>query len=216
MIIVFSASAVPPVKWAENGIPLRQGHHIEWQRAGAMDVNGNTCFTWSDTRLGDRDVYAQLYDINGEPQWTANGLLINNEAIRQEDPDICADGWGNFIISWVDFRDDSLGDVWAQKVDLQGNLLWAAEGVPLSRVLDFEQLTLHTIADGLGGAVVLWHHAPQAGGIGDLWAQHIQSNGTVDPNWPENGLIVTDAEGDQGGPGNQSVDTDGAGGIIVA
>ena len=64
--------------------------------------------------------------------------------------------------------------------------------------------------------MVLWHHAPQAGGIGDLWAQHIQSNGTVDPNWPENGLIVTDAEGDQGGPGNQSVDTDGAGGIIVA
>jgi len=216
MIIISSAAASVPAKWNDNGIPLRQGHHIEWQRAAAMDENGYTCIVWSDTRIGDRDVWAQLYDINGQPQWTDNGMIISAEAIRQEDPDICADGFGNFIITWVDFRDDSLGDVWAQKVDLQGNLLWASGGVPLSRVLNYEQLTLHTIADEMGGAMVLWHHAPQAAGIGDLWAQHVLSDGTIDPNWPADGKFVAKDDGDQGGPGQQTVDTDGDGGIIVA
>ena len=208
-------NAEVPFKWDGDAIAIRQGFHIEWQRAGAMDENGNVCYAWSDTRNGDRDVFAQKYDINGNAIWQENGVIVSAATIRQEDPDLIADGFGGFLISWVDFRDDSLGDVWAQRLDSDGNSLWDDNGVLLSSVIDFEQKTLHTMPDGEGGAIVLWHQAPVAGSIGDLYAQHVQHDGSLDPTWPVNGLIAAMAFGDQGGPGHQSVDTDGEGGIIV-
>lgn len=208
------AYASAPVVWATDGISLRQGYHIEWQRAGAMDDDGNVCYIWSDCRNGDRDVFAQKLSPTGDVLWTTNGLLVGPGYIRQEDPDVIDDGFGGFLISWVDYRADTAGDVYAQRVTSDGTLLWGEEGTPISCIPDVDQKVLHTMPDGQGGAIIVWHDT-RNGDDGDLYAQHIMADGTIHPNWATNGIPAAKQLGNQGDPG-QSVDTDGQGGAIIA
>ena len=210
-----SAFCEVPVIWQKDGISLRQGHHIEWQRAGTSDQFQNVVYVWSDTRFGDRDVFAQKYDQYGNTQWAEGGAIVCHGPIRQEDPDMCSDLQGGFIITWVDFRDDTSGDVYAQRIDTNGDIMWDSLGVPLCTIPFSEQMTLHTISDEAGGAIVIWHDT-RWGDEGDLYAQHIMADGTVDPIWQVDGNIVAQATGNQGGPGAQTVDADGEGGVIVA
>ena len=48
--------------WQDGGVPVRQGAHIEWSRTGDVGDNGNMILGWSDTRSGNRDIYAQKVD----------------------------------------------------------------------------------------------------------------------------------------------------------
>ncbi|GIS71885.1 MAG: hypothetical protein CM1200mP10_14620 [Candidatus Neomarinimicrobiota bacterium] len=45
--------------WDTNGLPIRQGVHIEWQRTVCPGDPGSMFFVWSDTRYGSRNVFAQ-------------------------------------------------------------------------------------------------------------------------------------------------------------
>ena len=45
--------------WNDNGVPIRQGIHIEWQRTGDNGNESEMIFAWSDTRYGGRDIYAK-------------------------------------------------------------------------------------------------------------------------------------------------------------
>ncbi|MBM3325197.1 MAG: hypothetical protein FJY66_05975, partial [Calditrichaeota bacterium] len=117
-----------PLRWDGKGIMIRQGYHIEWQRAGMRGSNGEILYAWSDTRLGDRDIWVQKLSPTGEVLWQDGGLPLVTYRSRQEDPEI-AEVAGGWIIAWIDFRDDTTGDVWAQKIDMDGNRLWNSTGV---------------------------------------------------------------------------------------
>src|SRR5262249_53144036 len=66
------------------------------------------------------------------------------------------------------------------------------------------------IADGKGGAVIAW--ADARNGNLDVFAQHVDAAGNVDPKWPARGLAVCEAVNDQGASG---IASDGRGGAIV-
>lgn len=217
LVCVSSASAeFAPVLWDTSAVAFRQGYHIEWQRAGAADEAGDICYVWSDTRTMYRDIYAQKFAPNGDMLWQAGGKPVVQAYNRQEDPDICSDGSGGFYITWVDYRADSLGDVYAQRLNSNGDVYsgWPADGIIVSAIMNTEQKSLHTIPDGAGGAMVVWHDLRS--GNGDLYAHHILPNGTLDPAWGTDGNLLAGGTGNQGGAGEQSVDSDGAGGVIAA
>lgn len=203
-----SVSLADPRQWGPPGQPIRQGHHIEWQRAGYVDANGYTLMVWSDTRTGDRDVFAQLVEPDGDfaPGWPVH---VVNFPYRQEDPEpIVTDG--GFIVTWIDFRFDSTGDVFAQKLDYAGNKLWAPEGVVVDthNTSMVNETTMRGATDGAGGAIIAFEDT-RRGDAGDIFAQRILANGTR--GWA-NLLAVTDQPGPQNGI---TADTDGQGGLIV-
>ena len=66
------------------------------------------------------------------------------------------------------------------------------------------------IADGGGGAIVVWQDG--RAGDDDVYAQHVLASGQLDPAWPVEGLAVCTAPGDQSA---LVVVGDGAGGAIV-
>ncbi len=120
--------------WEANGIPIRQGVHIEWQRTVCPGDNGSAIFVWSDTRYGSRNVFAQKVDNSGNFLWGDEGEAVTNLPGRQEDPVVIEDGSGGAFIAWVDYRFDDEGDIFIQHVDNNGSRLMDDEGEALARV----------------------------------------------------------------------------------
>ena len=201
-----------PRQWGPPGIPVRQGHHIEWQRAAYTDANGYTMLVWSDTRTGDRDVYAQLIEPDGDlaPGWPVH---VIEWPYRQEDPEpIVTDG--GFIVTWIDFRFDSTGDVFAQKINYAGELQWNPAGVIVDTNVTsmVNETTMRGATDGSGGAIIAWEDNRNGDGA-DIYAQRIDANGNIPAPWQADvQLGVTNSPGLQSGI---TADTDGRGNLIV-
>ena len=75
--------------------------------------------------LGDAPLHAQ---------WILDGTGICTETNSQFEPAIVGDGEGGTIIVWVDSRTYSVSgrDIYAQRVDSWGRVLWTAGGVPVT------------------------------------------------------------------------------------
>jgi len=102
------------------------------QGLGAVidDGNGGAIVAWTDRRGGAEDIYAQQVDINGTPQWAANGVAICTAIGAQQNPRMVSDGTGGAILAWQDDRNASPNfDIYAQRVSGAGVVQWAANGV---------------------------------------------------------------------------------------
>ncbi len=205
VIGVFS-SLMANVEW-EQSLPIRQGVNIEWFRTAAS-INEGMVYVWSDTRHGERDLYAQLINPSGQKMWGETGLLVDSKTDRQEDPVIISTSDNCVIIAWVDFSDDLDGNIYAQKLNAQGTKLWADGGVPLCTA-NKVQISLNIVPDNNGGAIVVWNDY-RLSSIG-YYAQHINSTGTV--SWQANGIRI----GIEGANvGQNTFWEDGQNGAIIA
>ena len=74
-----------------------------------------------------------------------------------------------------------------------------------------EQNSSAVLADGAGGAFVVWQD--WSSGAANLFLQRMTSTGTVAVGWPANGLALCTAAGDQRAP---ALAADGAGGLFIA
>ena len=203
-ILLFTL-AIAQFDWRDNGLPLRQGVHIEWQR-GADSVDGELIFVWSDTRDGGRDVFIQKIDVDGEKLWGENGATVVAAPGRQEDPIVISDGAGGAYVVWVDYRyeaDD--GDIFGQYVNADGDIMWDATGVPLTIVAG-KQDALNACSDGNGGAFIIWNDQ-SVSQHGHTYGTHLTTL-QADIIAPETGVPILE------GPGSRSsvsIETGGVG-----
>ncbi len=197
------------IQWTEE-VPVRQGVNIEWSRAAVPVDGGNVVYTWSDTRFGDRDLWAQKMDASGNKLWGEEALLVNDEINRQEDPVVIDVGGGNVIIAWVDFRNEDDGDVYAQKLNSNGDLLWNSAGVPLC-LAEKIQISLNIVSDNSGGAYVIWIDS-RNGVASDIYGTHVLSSGNIASGWNADGNPIVDEDGNQN---QHTFWEDGTGGAIM-
>lgn len=61
--------------------------------------------------------------------WTDGGIPVCIYAGSQSNPAIISDGTGGAIITWKDSR--SGNDIYAQRIDGSGAVLWASDGIPV-------------------------------------------------------------------------------------
>ncbi len=209
-IVLSMALRAEPLLWNSEAA-IRQGSNIEWTRAAISTSDNGVVYSWSDTRDGDRDLWVQKVDANGAPLWGANGKKVNGAVDRQEDVVVIDAENGGVILAWVDFRADGNGDIYAQKMDGSGNLLWNNNGVALCSVAG-TQIDLNIANDANGGAYVIWQDSRNSGGS-DLYGVHVLSSGALATGWNANGNALVNAAGDQNG---HTFWEDGAGGAILS
>lgn len=195
--------------WPHNGVPVRQGAHVEWQRTGDANADGTMIFAWSDTRTGDRDVYAQKVDTDGNTQWGETGVRLSNALGRQEDPVLVSDGSGGAFVAWIDYRDDELGDVYVQHVTATGELSWDAGGVPVA-VNAGSQQTANMARGADGYAYVIWYDTHLSMET-DIFGTALDLNGPLtDPETNGFPVIVT-----SGSQTDASIETSGSEAVVV-
>jgi hypothetical protein len=194
--------------WLTDGVVVCNAINNQFYPTIVTDGAGGAIITWQDGRNGPDDVYAQRVNGSGVAQWTANGVVISAAASNQDTPVIASDGAGGAFIAWQDLRSLSTNDVYAQRVNSAGTVLWTTDGVPVCTAPNNQQRIV-IAADGFGGALIAWddNRNPSF----DVYAQRVNPSGTM--AWTLNGVAVSTAASDQQSP---TVISDGAGGAIIA
>ena len=180
----------------------------------ASDEQGGAIMAWRDYRnnsgIFEGDIYAQRIDSKGKLCWQTDGIVVNNQPNGQFRPEIISDGEGGAIIVWAANQGGLYYyNLYAQRIDSLGNLLWTASGVPIavgSATDSFHEI----IPDGNGGAIVVWQRLPSFPGQTDIYAQKVNASGTV--QWTTNGVAICLAAQSQSNP---KLISDGNGGAII-
>ena len=222
-------SVDPPRRWGESdGMAVRQGHHIEWQRTAEDGAPGQVIVSWSDTRYGMRDLFAQKIDASSPSNpavWSMTGtshgdvdaLIVNDDVIRQEDPVLISDAAGGAIVSWIDFRSDPRGDIYVNRLvdgaQGTGEVAWGQNGVVMCTACanGSENMAKSQCVDGAGGSWVAW--TDHRGSTWDLYISHVTAGGSIAATYLPDGLAVVTEVGDQEA---LTMEEDGAGGAFIA
>lgn len=201
------------VQWATDGIPICTAPGAQTSPSLTYNPNGNIIITWADARndaTSAIDIYAQCINSSGIAQWPTNGVMVCDAINNQNLPLLISDGNNGGIIVWEDLRTAANSrDVYAQRINANGSVQWAANGVALSTATD-NQRYCKIISDQNGGAIITWQDDRLGNSSSDIYAQRINSNGFV--QWATNGAPVSTATNIQRNPFMVS---DGNGGAII-
>lgn len=123
-------------QWQLNGIAVcdTSGSQHVATNGILSDGDGGAFVVWGDNRNG-WSIYAQHVDSSGQMLWGRQGKLICTAPGWQFAPRVAHDGEGGFVATWHDTRNDSR-DVYAQRVDKYGNIIWNEAGV---QVVHYDQ-----------------------------------------------------------------------------
>jgi len=150
---------------------------------------------WSDKRNGsDWDLYTQKVDTSGTVAWAADGMPLIAETNDQTDPSVAVPVEGELVVVWRDTRTGE-HDIYAQKIDTDGTLLWNSQGIPVC-VEPGDQFNPECIPDGEGGVLITW--GDERSGTRNIYAQRLNSSGSS--QWGPGGVSVGPASGLQAGP----------------
>lgn len=142
-------------------------------------------------------------------EWQPDGVAISATTNYQTTQAIASDGAGGAIVTWHDFRSGTSYDIFAQRIDADGTVVWTTNGVPISTGPGHQSIP-SIIADGAGGAIITWNDDRTCCFNEDIYAQRIDASGA--PLWTPNGVALCTATKEQIHP---QIISDGAGGAIV-
>lgn len=143
--------------WLSDGVPVCRAVGAQSRPLVVASTAGTAIVVWLDARSGTGQLYAQRLDANGQPQWggiVPDGIALCDNVISQTNHQVASDGAGGVIVVWEDHRGATV-DIYAQRVDVNGNRLWGFNGVPVSTAAG-PQVLPQLVGDGSAGAIVAW------------------------------------------------------------
>jgi Secretion system C-terminal sorting domain len=155
------------------------------------DGSGGAIIAWQDTRnsaTSNSDIYTQRISNLGIVQWDANGVLVCNATGNQ--PNSATSGFGiisdnanGAYIFWDDARISSSDlEVYAQRVNNTGSVLWASNGVPVANKSGSNQRAPSGVEDGSGRILLVWQDGRTTANS-ELFASRVENTGVLPLNF---------------------------------
>lgn len=212
IVLLVSLVLVAPIVWADwidNGTPVIAVVADQENAQALPDGNGGAFIVWEDTWSGNRDIYAQHIDAQGNPLWNADGMPVCTAPDDQFLGGLVSDGAGGIIVAWDDARLGlSDANIYAQRLNASGIGQWTFGGRAVCTASGV-QAGAKIVSDLAGGAIVAWEDL-RSDPLGDVYAARVTSAGTLP--WDVDGNEVCTHVSQQ-----SRIDacTDGSGGIFV-
>ena len=168
------------------------------------DGNGGAFIVWKDYRTGIPDIYVQHIDSNGVIQWALDGIGACTDPYDQSTPSMTTDMAGGIIITWSDWRSQLERDIYAQRIDASGNMLWQQDGAIVTVQIEREH-NERIVSDGAGGCIIAFEKQV---GNWDIWAQRLNSAGAT--MWGPGGVPVSTVNSNKRNPKLQKDHSNGA------
>jgi len=153
----------------------------------------------------------QLSITTAHAQWSTDPSVntpITTAANGQYWQTMVTDGAGGTIITWQDSRIVNTIDIYAQRINAEGMIMWMTDGIPICTDT-MNQSEPKIISDGVGGAIITWTDY-RNGLNNDIYAQRINSSGVV--QWQTNGVPIHTGVRTQWWP---AIVSDGESGAII-
>lgn len=161
------------------------------------DGSGGMIVAWQGYGNGNSDVFAQHLGARGELLWGVNGLVVSSAEAGQFAPELVSDGAGGAIITWHDYRSGTGEDIYAQRIDKNGNVLWKENGIPICEAAG-TQWYPKISSDGQGGAIIVWTDGREGSANNNIYGQRVDAAGKV--LWEKDGVAVCSAPQNQERP----------------
>lgn len=162
--------------WGDDGILLTYQKGSQTNPQFAF-IDSTVVVSWTNEFDKTKDVFIQRFDLSGKRLWGNNGKRIINIKGNQFGQRIVHNQKGSIILAWIDKKpNSSAGNLYIQKVDSKGKLLWDSLGVTISSSKEIEKSYLNLIADGEGGAITVFKGT--ANKKNEIYGQKIFSTGT--------------------------------------
>jgi hypothetical protein len=195
--------------WTPDGVSVSAAADYQLSPVLVSDGKGGAIVAWADWRAANSDLFAQRLNAAGQPMWQTDGTPLCTAPYSQILPVIVADNAGGAIVTWMDRRGGTFADIYAQRIDSTGGVLWSVNGnVVTSAYNDQEYEGVCT--DGAGGVIVTWQDRRNSASA-DVYAQRMSADGS--PLWTPNGVPICTAAGEQE---NLFITEDHEGGAIIA
>lgn len=174
----------------------------------AADGKGGAIIAWVDDRTGS-SIFAQGIDSSGVIKWATDGILICSDTFFRGQASIISDENGGAIITWADYRNGNDFDIYAQRINENGVVQWAKNGVNICSAKGDQSYPIIT-TDGNGGAIFTWTDSRIFDPIiiPHIYAQGINADGSL--KWTE-AAICTNIEGQT----QPAIVSDGIGGAFI-
>jgi hypothetical protein len=196
------------LNWTANGVAICTENNTQGSPQICSDGTGGAIITWNDKRNNlHYDIYAQKINFTGDIKWDFNGTEICTMNESQVVPQICSDGNGGAIITWTDYRNGNNYDIFVQRINSSGSVMWNVNGTEICTE-GGDQIFPKICSDGTGGAILTWEDS--RGADTDIYAQRVNSTGGV--QWISNGVPICTANNTQWYP---KICSDGIGGAII-
>ncbi len=184
-------------QWVPDGVQLCTTAGAKTYPRAVVDGAGGAIVFWRDRRVPTSPyVFAQRIDANGVRMWPPGGVQVSGVVTTNSSPVTISDGAGGAIVAWVHVTGLLESNVWAQRINSAGALLWGI-GVPICQA-GTSAAPLMIISDFRGdqinspGAIIAWTDFRNAGDE-ELFAQAVDANGA--PYWTVNGVQVCAPDG---------------------
>ncbi len=212
LILISISTSNVLADWSPNGNPVCQATGGQMYQKIISDGAGGGIIVWEDPRSSYSDVYVQRFSEDGIMIWQFDGVLVSTADRAQIRPVITEDGAGGCIIVWADDRIASSYDIYAQRLDHNGSILWSTDDIPVCTEIG-EQHRPFVIPDGSGGAVITWHD--ERNGVRHIYAQRLDANGNR--LWAQGGVRISTPHNIAACSQEYPVAVpDGSGGAIIA
>jgi hypothetical protein len=168
------------ILWTARGEPVCEASGDQIGPHLTSDAAGGAIIAWLDGRDGRDDIYAQRIGANGASMWQTDGIMLRKgpdaSGLDWAIPDIVRDENGGAIITWQEGPGDpGLWDIFAQRIDGAGSLLWPDTAVAICQAPGgqyYPQIGLN----GDSGAIITWRDMRQDT-IGAVYAMRVTANG---------------------------------------
>ncbi len=192
--------------WTADGVPVCATGENQMNPVTVSDGSGGAIITWQDFRSSTSyDIYAQRIGPTGTPAWVVDGIPVSIAVNDQVNPRAVSDAAGRTVIAWEDARSGLSWDIYAQRVNTSGALMWNAVAESVCTA-PYSQVNIALANDGSGGAFITWQDDRNTLST-DVFAQHLNNFGGE--TWTHNGVGVCTDSGHQVLPKTIS---DGSGG----
>ena len=197
--------------WNADGIAICTAVNEQYTPKIINDGANGAIITWYDNRIDNNwNIYAQRINANGVVQWTVDGEPICTAAGNQSMQQITSDNFGGAIIAWSDGRNGGPdADIYIQRINPIGTVQFPTNGVAVCTASYF-QGSPQLASDGNNGVIITWNDSRSNDGFADIYSQRVSSTGLV--YWPNNGVLICNANNNQNDP---KIVADGTGGAII-
>jgi prepilin-type N-terminal cleavage/methylation domain-containing protein len=143
----------------------------------AIDSSDNIYVAWTDERNGNKDVYAQKYNLGGINQWASDIFIgsLSASTSEQYSPAVAIDSSDNIYLSWTDERNGNK-DVYLQKYNTSSAAVWGSEiRVGTISASSSNQYSSSLAVDSIGNIYVAW--TDERNSNQDIYAQKYDNSG---------------------------------------